>query len=225
MTRVVPLAYAEERRALVQSARSLLERNLTHGTAANLSLRVRSRNGMLITPSGVPAHRLRPEDVPFVSIEDGHVLKPGVSGTEPSSEVRMHQDVYAAREDVEAIVLGHPPGATGLAAAHVPIPPFLDRVAAFIGGAVNVSAYAASGTPELAKNVVTALGDRAACLIANQGAVAVGRSLDEAVEALALVEHAAESYLASRAVGGPQALSEESLEHWRAFYKEGQRRY
>jgi ribulose-5-phosphate 4-epimerase/fuculose-1-phosphate aldolase len=56
---------------------------------------------------------------------------------------------------------------------------------------VEVAELAPAGSPELARHAVHALGDRAACLLARHGVLAVGARPRDAVEVASAVEHQA----------------------------------
>lgn len=216
------LRHAAERQSIVEAGRELLARGLSHGTTGNLSLRV--PEGVLVKPSAVPYDAMRAEDVPLVALADGAVLE-APTGARPTSELAMHLAILRARDDVRAVAHGHPPHATAMAVARRALPPVLDEVAAFLGGGIEVSEYARSGTPALAGNVVKALGARGAALISNHGAVGVGRSMREAIEALAMVEEGCRVFVLARAVGVPQPLPLEAQDAWRAFHATGERRW
>ena len=97
------------RRALVETARRAYAEKLFSGTSGNLS--VRNGETMLITPTSVRYEELTPEDVVQMDL-DGKVL----AGT-PSSEWRLHAELYKNRPDVLAIVHTHSPYAAAFAAA------------------------------------------------------------------------------------------------------------
>ena len=61
-----------------------------------------------------------------------------------------------------------------------------------IGGPVRTAAHAPSGSEEIARHAVAALGDRNAVLLARHGVVGVGRSPARALEVCAVVERQAE---------------------------------
>jgi len=69
------------------------------GRSGNLSARV--DGGFLVTPSGRAYDTLHPNDLVFVS--SAGEFDPGAR---PSSEWRLHRDVYARRADAGAIVRG-----------------------------------------------------------------------------------------------------------------------
>jgi L-fuculose-phosphate aldolase len=70
-----------------------------------------------------------------------------------------------------------------------------------------VAPYATFGTPELAAAVRDALVDRQAALMANHGSVAIGASIDKAVENALLLEWLATLHHRASALGTPHVLT------------------
>jgi L-fuculose-phosphate aldolase len=193
------------RTGLVAAYRELIARGLSQGTSGNVSIR---RGGaMLITPSALPAAAMRAADIAEMALAgDGGWKGPA----KPSSEWRMHRDIYRARPEVGAIVHAHPPHATAMAMARKPIPAAHYMVAAFGGGDVPCAPYATFGTAELSAVAVAALRGRTACLLANHGCLALGRDLAEAMWRAVELETLAQQYLLSLAAG-PVLLSKREL--------------
>jgi L-fuculose-phosphate aldolase len=188
-------------KAVIATALAMSQRGLSPGRSGNVS--ARWRDGMLITPSGMPYDEIQPADVVFVSA-DGEVA---ANARKPSSEWRFHLAAYAARPDVEAIVHTHSLHATVLACAHKPIPAFHYMVAAAGGADIPCVPYATFGTEELSRHVVDGLKARNACLMANHGAIAVAGNLRAALELAAEVEVLAEQYIKVLLLGEPKLLS------------------
>ena len=72
----------------------------------------------------------------------------------PSSEWRIHHDIYLARPDVDAIVHTHSSYATALACARKSIPSFHYMVAIAGGDSIRCAPYATFGTQELSDYAV-----------------------------------------------------------------------
>jgi L-fuculose-phosphate aldolase len=68
--------------------------------------------------------------------------------------------------------------------------------------------YATFGTQELARHVVSGLRARDACLMANHGQIAIGETLQSALELAHEVEALAEQYYKVLALGAVHLLSE-----------------
>jgi len=142
----------------------------------------------------------------------------------PSSEWRLHLGVYSARAEVGAIVHAHPRHATALACTERPIPAFHYMVAIAGGDSIRCAPYAPFGTEDLAQVAALALADRRACLLANHGAVAVGKTLPAAVDLMTELEELAAQYVSALAIGNVAILSREDMaEALERFKNYGQR--
>lgn len=195
-------------RAIVRAAQRMASDGYVVGTSGNVSARVPGEERFLITPSSVPYPELTPEDVMLLDF-DGEVLS---EGRAPSVENGVHLRVYRERPDVRAVFHTHSPCASALAALEIPLPPFLEELVVYLGGPVEVAPYAGSGSEELAENVVRALGERAAVLMAHHGSLCTGSSLEKAYHAVELLERAAKIYLLARSVREPRTLPREAIE-------------
>jgi L-fuculose-phosphate aldolase len=204
------------RSAVVEAARELERRGLVEHSSGNLS--VRQGDLVLVTPSGVGYRDLGPEQLVTIDL-DGTVV---TGQLRPSVESAMHLAVYRARDDVGAVIHTHPVHASAFAAARKPIPAFLDELGLYLGGQVEVTEYAPSGSSELAQNAAKALGDRAACLLASHGLLACGKGLDEALHVSTLVERAATTLLGALQLGGPVPLPEEAAARFEQAYRDGE---
>ena len=176
------------RMRLVAAARRLAAAGSNAGTAGNLSARV--EQGYIITPSAVPYETMHPEDLVFMGPDWTH----GGGQRPPSSEWRLHRDIYAKRPEVGAVVHAHSPFATTLACLRRGIPAFHYEVALAGGADIRCSEYATFGTQPLSDATLRALDGRRACLLANHGIVAVGPGVDETRELAEKVEALARMY-------------------------------
>jgi len=205
------MRYEEEREEVCAYGRQMLDADLTIHTSGNVSRRV--EEGILITPSNMPYHDIAPEDVLLMDLA-GMVLEGNRS---PSVEHKVHLACYRFRDDVQGVIHSHPQVATAFAAARVPLPSFLDEFGVFVGEEVRVAEYAMSGTPDVAENLVKALGeDSNAAFLASHGLVTVGRTLFDAMRVAKMVERAAGTYLWALALGGAADLPEDA----RAFFRQ-----
>ncbi|WP_393056620.1 class II aldolase/adducin family protein [Streptomyces sp. LN549] len=191
--------------AVVATARRTASEGLVVGTSGNVSARVGAT--VLVTPSGVPYDRLRPEDVVGVDLEGNQVLGDMV----PTSELPLHLAVYR-NTDAAAVVHTHAVHATAVSTLVTEVPS-VHYAAAMLGGPVRVAAYARYGTDELAGNMLAALRDRTGCLLGNHGTVTHGATLDEAYDRTAQLEWLCRLWLAASSVPGrtPALLTPEQL--------------
>jgi len=207
---------SELREAAVAAVRRLDASGMNRGSTGNLSLRV--GEGMLITPTGMGADDLRPQDLVWL----------GWDGTlrgdwQPSSEWHFHQAVYRARPDLHALLHTHSTHAAALACLRRELPAFHYMVAIAGGDSVPCVPYELFGTEALSKAVAGAFVDRDACLMANHGLVAGGATLVKAMKVLQEIESLCEVYLKALAVGEPAVLSRaqmaEVIEKFRSYGK------
>ena len=194
----------ELRSEMVRITKELDELGLNRGTSGNLSARF--NDGMLITPSGMGAEGLTEDDIVFVNM-DGTSL----GRWQPSSEWLFHRDIYVQRAEAGAVVHTHSTAATALASLRKDIPPFHYMIALLGGDTIRCAKYATFGTQELSDNVLLALKDRKACLLANHGMIAAGTDLAEAFRNTVEVESLSEMYLRALQAGEPVLLSEQEF--------------
>ncbi len=131
----------------------------------------------------------------------------------PSYELPMHRVVYRQMQNVAAIV--H----TTLSVLRSPLPPVIDEMMVYFGGTIDVADYAFTGTEELGENVVRALGDHSAVLLANHGNVCVGRDIETALHTAITMEAAARVYVQALQIGEPIAPPDSSIEAARAMFR------
>lgn len=185
--------------SLLDIARGMQSRRLSVGSAGNVS--VRTGHGFLVTPSGMAPDYCTADDMVAMT-PDGTAQ----GRYAPSSEWRMHRDIYAARHEVNAIVHAHAPFATALACHRRAIPPFHYMIARFGGDSIRCAEYATFGTQALSDAVLAALAGRSACLMANHGMIVLCESADAALARAEEFEMLCEHYWRARALGEPALL-------------------
>lgn len=203
------------RKEVVAFARKMYTDGLVAGTAGNLSSRVPGEERVAITPSSLPYEEMEPDDVPILDLSGAVV----VTGRAPSVEWRLHLAIYQARPDVGAIFHTHGVYSSVLAALHLPLPPIVEELAHYVGGQIEVAEYAPSQSPELSRNVVVALGGKAAALIANHGKVCCGEDLTSAYHVCQLVERVAHVYILACLLGKPIPIPAEVIEKERLEFE------
>ena len=192
------------RSALADTARQTVRNGLNKGASGNVSVRL--HEGFLITPSGLPGDTLEAEQMVFMDMEGQ-----AAGSLKPSSEWRIHRDIYRAWPGVQAVVHAHSPHAVSLSCLRRGIPPFHYMVAAAGGTDIRCAPYATFGTQALSDHALAALADRKACLLAHHGVIACAASLPQALALAIEVEHLARMYLAACALGEPPRLSDDEM--------------
>ncbi len=212
------MGWEQQRQAVADAARKVSDLGLVVGTAGNVSARLESNDHaelMAVTPSGASYEHLTAEDIVVTDFE----VEPVEGHLPPSSESLLHVGIYRRRPDVRAIIHTHSVYSSVLAVGGIDLPPVIDEVVVYVGGTIRVSAYGFPGTEQLADNVCDALGDNKAAFIANHGAVAVGKSMSEALDICLLVERAAQIYVMARTMGEVAPIPGEFVEAETALYR------
>jgi len=145
-------------------------------------------------------------------------------GRRPSSETPMHIAIYRARPDVGAVVHTHAPMATAFATTNVRLDePLLPEVLVGIGPVALVP-YARAGTTSLPQVMAPYLADHDAFLLANHGAVTVGRTLEEAYFQMERLELFARIRLAALTLGPTHPLPSEEITQLTALWEQSRGR-
>lgn len=192
----------EAKQKIWEAGKKLLAEGLVKGTWGNISLRV-DIDTMVITPSGREYQDLKP-----VEMVEVNILTYEYKGKiKPSSEFKMHAEIFRKRREINAVIHTHPPSASTVAAARREVPPVLDDMAQIIGPTVRVADYARSSSRKMNKGALKALKGRMACLLANHGAVCLGRDLDEAFVVSQVLEKACRTFIEAEFLGGAKSVN------------------
>ena len=188
-----------DRQEVIDTCLAMNRTGLNQGSSGNVSLR--NGAGFLLTPSGVPYDAMRPEQVVQMDLEAGYF-----GAWLPSSEWRMHLDIYRARPEAQAIVHTHSIHATALSCLRQDILAFHYMMAVAGGDDLRCADYATFGTQELSDAMLIALKDRSACLLANHGMICFGPSLAKALWLAGEVEALCHQYVVACKMGEPVVL-------------------
>lgn len=200
--------------AVLATAKELLAKGLVEGTSGNVSAR-REDGNICITPSSVDYRAMAIEDIVVVD-PSGEVVE-GERG--PSSEKLLHLACYQAFEEVGGVIHSHAVHATMFACARRPIPACIDEFTVYVGGDVEVTEYAPSGSADMGKAAVDCLAERGAALIASHGMVAIGKSPTDALHITAVVERSAQIAAGALSLGGVVPLPEKVNRNFAGVYK------
>ena len=178
---------------VIKYSKKLNTTNLSALRSGNISVRTKEKGveGFYITPSGRKYSSLKDKDIVFVSLKGVFDKKKG----KPSSEWRFHKDIYVNKKDAKAIVHAHSTCATAVSTHQKSIPAFHYMVAVAGGNDIKCTKYATFGTKNLSRNIIKALKNRSACLIANHGQVAYGENLNQTFELAQEIENICHQYI------------------------------
>ncbi len=192
---------------IVETARRSYERGHIVAGDGNISVRV-APNRCIATPSGVSKGWMKPEMMVVVDIA-GNPLEP--SDYKVSSEWPMHQVIYQARPDVNAVVHFHPPYATGFAVAGLSLDKAILSEVVLTLGCVPLADYGTPSTRELTDAIEPFLAYHDALLMANHGAVAYADTLEKAFNKLETLEHTCKISAIARSLGNENTIPERAI--------------
>ncbi len=198
---------------IIEAGKRLLKEGLVARTWGNVSIRI-DENFMLVTPCGRQYEDLMPADIVLVNY---HTSK--YEGTvKPSSEKELHCEIYRTRKEVNAVIHTHQMNASTVAAARREVPPILDDMAQIIGPSVRVADYALPSTKKIVTKTVKALKGRNAALMANHGAVCIGRDMEEAFVVCQVLEKACKAFIEAEFLGGAKSINKFEAYLMHQFY-------
>ena len=207
----------EEKKLVLETSRKMVDKGLVIGSSGNVSLRLPPEDGrelLAITPSSRHYDLLTVDDIQVVDFE-----AEAVEGElAPSVETMLHIGVYRARKNINAVIHTHSVFASAVSVTGLEIPCIMDDQVIYLGGEIKIAKYALSGSEELDNNVIAAMENKNAVLLANHGAVGIGRTMREAFNACELVEKTARIYLLALASGKVNLIPDEGIEAGKAFF-------
>ena len=194
------------RKEMVEIGRRMYEKDLVAATDGNLSFRL-SANEFLITPSGSCLGYLKSSELVLID-SDGSPRSPG----RPTSEFRLHLEVYRQRKDVSAIVHGHPPVCTAFSVAGETLDRCVLPEVVFTLGAIPTAPYATPTTDEPPRIIRDQIKSCDAMILDRHGTLTVGPTLEDAYFKLEKIEHTARVILTAKTLGRVRVLSAEQVE-------------
>ena len=173
---------------LIKASKYLNDKNINRGSSGNLSFR--SKIGFIITPSSLPNDKLTEKNCVQMNLDGTYQNR-----FKPSTEWKIHRDIYVKRKDIYAIIHTHPISSTAIACMNINIPAFHYMIAVAGGDNIRCAKYATFGTEQLSKNVLKALENRNACLMANHGLIVIEKDLKIALKLTEEVENLSMQFL------------------------------
>ncbi len=196
----------EAKEQIVEYGRCVADKGFVIATDGNLSALV-SPDTLWITPADLSKGKLTTAALIKIKL-DGTVLEGhGI----PSSEAKMHLRVYMENRAIRAVVHCHPLYATsfGIAGIALDAPMLAEPMMAL--GAVPVAHYAKPGTYDVPDSIAPFCNDYNAVILANHGALAWGRDLQEAYYRMEIMEMYAKFMFVNRLMGQMRPLCNSQL--------------
>lgn len=178
----------EVKKQIVEIGRRIWTRGYVAANDGNISVRLNEKE-VLTTPTGVSKGFMSTEMIIKIDM-DGNVLS-GSSDYRPSSEAKMHLEVYKERPDVKSVVHAHPPYCTSFAVAGIPLDKCVLPEAIIVIGSVPIAGYGLPSTMEIPEKIRPHIKTSDAILLENHGALTLGGDLINAYYKMETLEHTA----------------------------------
>ncbi|HEX7283117.1 MAG TPA: class II aldolase/adducin family protein [Vicinamibacterales bacterium] len=199
-------AEEQARADIVEVGRRLWERGYVASNDGNISVRLDEQR-LITTPKSVSKGFMTP-DMMVITDLDGRKI---AGERDPSSELKMHLEVYRNRPDARAVVHAHPPTATGFAVAGIPLDRAVLAEVITTLGSIPIAEYATPSTQELPDAVRKYVKAHDGLLLANHGALAIAGDVMSAYYRMETIEHFAKISLVAHTLGRENLLSREEV--------------
>lgn len=169
----------------------LVKEGLVARTWGNISIRIDEQT-MAITPSGVKYEDVSPGHIVIINLADGSFD----GDVKPSGERKLHMEIYKKQPNLKAIIHTHQLNASVCSAARKDVPVHSASDREILGtDIVRCGAYGLPGTKKLTSETVAAVDGSKCALMANHGAVCMGKDLDEAFTVSRVLEKVCKEYI------------------------------
>ncbi|MCX6152457.1 MAG: class II aldolase/adducin family protein [Ignavibacteriales bacterium] len=194
------------RKELIEACHKVYQQGFVAATDGNLSCRI-SKNRFLITPSGKSKGELCEKDLLEID-ENGKILK---GSGKVSTEFKLHLFVYKNREEVKSVIHCHPVFATAFAASGLALdkPVFPEVILTL--GKIPICKYATPSTKAVTSSMEPYIKTAWAMLLANHGAVTLGKNIRDAFYKMEKLEHTAKTIFVAKLLGGEKILSRKNV--------------
>ena len=197
--------YLHPRDEICRLMQRIYSYRMTTTSGGNLSLR-EDNGDVWITPASVGKGSLLPADIVLVRA-DGSTE----GGRRPSSELPLHQAIYAARPEVRGVVHAHPVALVAFSLVHAVPDTRLFHQARQVCGEGGFAPYRLPGSAALGESVGSTFAQGYDCVILeNHGVVTAGRDLQEAFRRFETFEFTGKTIIKARLLGRDVRYLEDS---------------
>ena len=189
-------AGGEAWKILSDLGKRFVDRGLVVGSGGNLSMLLPDKKSFLVTGTGTSLDRLDEDSFAVVSLDGTY----SSSGTQPSSEYRVHLAAYQTRGDVTICIHLHPQASVLLAALGIETKLVTVDHVYYLRKIVRIP-WIRPGTQEIADAVAREIAGVNVLVLENHGCVVVAGNPELAFSRALNLEEASELTLRSRMVG------------------------
>jgi len=194
----------ELKKLFVEIGKRIYDRGYVAANDGNMTVRLNDRE-ILATPTGISKGYMT-SDMIIKCDMDGNVIS-GNAKYKPSSEVKMHLDVYKERPDINSVVHAHPAYATSFAVAGIPLDKCVLPEAIIVIGSVPIAPYGLPSTMEIPDRMRPFIKENDVILLENHGALTLGTDLVNAYHKMETLEHTASIVWKAAQLGNVNVLN------------------
>jgi ribulose-5-phosphate 4-epimerase/fuculose-1-phosphate aldolase len=167
---------------------------------------------ILTNPFAIPWRQLRSSEVCRLDLDGNHLEGPYIS----NPAVLLHLQWHRRRQDLTWTCHNHPRWGTIWASVHR-VPPCYNQSSALVHPVILVSDYSGQvSDPNVASEVVSAMGDSAVALLANHGVLLAGTNPNELVTRAVYLEYRCQSAWHVESLSGGVVLDDHVAESLQA---------
>lgn len=205
------LTEQQARQLFCEIGRRCYAKNFVEANGGNFSYRL-ADGRIVATPTMISKGFMEPDDM--VILDTGGNQIGGHRGK--TSEILMHLTFFEHRPDVRAVIHAHPRHASAFAVTNTPVPKCVIPEVEIFVGEVPITDYETPGTPKLSEQLLPVIHDFDVFLLANHGAVALGRTVMEAFWRIEILDAYCQVLLLARQLG---EITQVTDQHMRELFQ------
>jgi len=195
----------ELKKLIVDIGKRIWQRGYVAANDGNISVKLNEKE-ILTSPTGISKGFMTTDMI--IKVDNNGKAVSGSSKYRPSSEVKMHLEVYRERPDIKSVVHAHPPYCTCFAVAGIPLDKCVLPEAIIIIGSVPIAKYGLPSTMEIPDSIRPFIKTSDAILLENHGALTFGSDLINAYYKMETLEHTAQIVWNAFQLGNVNVLPE-----------------
>jgi len=181
-------------------------KNFVEANGGNFSYRL-ADGRIVATPTMISKGYMEPDDMVLLDLEGNQIG----GHRQKTSEILMHLTFYKHRPDVRAVVHAHPRHASAFGVTNTPVPKCVIPEVEIFVGEVPITDYETPGTPKLSETLMPVIHDFNVFLLANHGAVTLGRTVMEAFWRMEILEAYCQVILLARQLGEINQVTDQHM--------------
>ena len=190
------LSEQKARELFCEIGRRCYAKNFVEANGGNFSYRL-ADGRILATPTMISKGFMEPDDMVLLDLEGNQIG----GHRKMTSEILMHLTFHKHRPEVRAVIHAHPRYASAFAVTNTPVPKCIIPEVEIFVGEVPITDYETPGTPKLSERLLPVLHDFNVFLLANHGAVTLGRTVMEAFWRMEILDAYCQVILLARQLG------------------------